>query len=113
MSRVKAVKATSGDTPTRSATITAAVIRARSFVRFHMRLEGRELVGPQRLGLGEPLLELRRRAVFQRIDAHPRVERRMAVLDQPALLERAQMTAHCRGGEAQVARQLPRAPRTL
>src|SRR3546814_1721519 len=78
-----------------------------------MRLEARELVRPQRLGLGEPLLEFRRRAVLQSIDSHARVERRMPVLDQPALLQRAQMPTHRGRREAERARQFAGAARPL
>src|SRR3546814_9636522 len=73
---------------------------------FDMALEARELVRPARLGLGEPGLELVGRAVLQAIDAHPRVEIGVRVLDQPAGLERAQMTAHRRRREAERTRAL-------
>ena len=43
-----------------------------------MRLEARQLVRPQRLGFGEPALELGGRAMLEAIDADARVEGRMA-----------------------------------
>src|SRR3546814_17678784 len=66
----------------------------RSRAALDMRLEARELVRPQRLGLGAPLLEFRRRAVLQSIDSPARVERRMPFLEQPPLLQPAQMPTH-------------------
>src|SRR5262249_4307100 len=58
------------------------------------RLEARKLRGPRRFGLGEPAFQFRHGAVFQRVDANARVELGMGLLNEPALLQLAQMPAH-------------------
>ena len=74
-----------------------------------MGLERGELARPQRLGFGKPLPELRRRAVLQRIDAHACVEGGVAILNQPALLQRLQVAAHRGRRKTKLAREFARA----
>src|SRR5690348_3258839 len=65
-----------------------------------MRLEGRELARPEPLRLLEPGLERSHGRRGQAVDAHPCIEVRMALLDQPRLAQAAQMAAHGRRAEA-------------
>src|SRR5262249_14026918 len=59
-----------------------------------MRLEGRELARPEPLRLLEPGLERSHGRRGQAVNAHPCVEVRMALLDQPGLAQAAQVSAH-------------------
>src|SRR6267378_2360263 len=78
-----------------------------------MRLEARKLRGPHRFGVGEPALQLRHGAVFQRIDANARVELGMGLLDESALLQLPQMPAHRRRRQAERVREFARPTRPL
>src|SRR5262249_40146644 len=68
-----------------------------------MRLEGRELARPEPLRLLEPGLERSHGRRGQAVNAHPCVEVRMALLDQPGLAQAAQGSAQ--GGRAQAGRR--------
>src|SRR5215510_15896231 len=78
-----------------------------------MRLEARKLRGPHRFGLGEPAFQFGHGAVFQRIDSNARVELGMSLLNEPALLQLAQMPAHRRRRQAERGRELARPARPL
>src|SRR5258705_6709512 len=78
-----------------------------------MHLEVRKLRGQHRFGVGKPALQLRHGAVFQRIDANARVELGMGLLNEPALLQLAQMPTHRRRRQAERVRELAGPARPL
>ena len=71
-----------------------------------MGLERGELIGPEPLGLLEPVLQFAHRPRFQRIDPDPRIIEWVAFLDQAAGLERAQVPAERRRAQTDPVGQL-------
>ena len=72
-------------------------------------LEGFELRAPQRLGLFEPVLQRRNRFRVERVNAHPRIECRMALRHKTAFAQLPEVTAHGGQSKTRALRQLARA----
>src|SRR5688572_28727409 len=73
---------------------------SRSWLSLQMFGEGAELLGPAALGHVEPRAQIRHRRRSQRVDAYPRIVRRVGLGDQSAISQDAQMLTHRRGGDA-------------
>ena len=76
-------------------------------------LKASELGAPEPFALLQPAQQVDHGFGPQGIDAHARVELGMALLDQAAGAQRAQVAAHGRRGDVQLARQLAGRPRPL
>src|SRR5487761_126648 len=80
---------------------------SRSFAGFlQVRPERRELPGPQGIRLRQPRLQLRHSLGTQPVDTDPRIEFIAVLVDEPALAQRLEMTAHCGKGDVCRLREL-------